>query len=44
MKFRNYDIDNSDNDLKQLYDFMPNSTFRMLICPSGSGKTNVLIT
>ena len=44
MKFRNYDIDDSDNDFKQLYDFMPNSTFRMLICgPSGSGKTNVLI-
>ena len=30
MKFHNYDIDNSDNDFKQFYDFMPNSTFRML--------------
>ena len=45
MKFRNYDVDNSDNDFKQLYDFTPNSTFRMVICgPSGSGKTNVLIS
>ena len=36
MKFRNYDIDGSDNDFKQLHDFMPNSTYRMLICgPSG---------
>ena len=40
----NYGIDDIDNDFKQLYDFIPNSTFRMLICgPSGSGKTNVLI-
>ena len=45
MKFRNYDINDSDNDFKQLHDFKPNSTFRMLICgPSGSGKTNVLIS
>lgn len=29
---------------KQLYDFMPDQTFRMLICaPSGSGKTNTLL-
>ena len=45
MKFRNYDIGDNNNNFKQLYDFMPNSTFRMLICgPSGSGKTNVLIS
>ena len=45
MKFRNYDIDNSDNVFKQLHDFMPNSTLRMLICgPSESDKTNVLIS
>ena len=37
-------IDNNDNNFKQLYDFMPNSTFRILIFgPSGSGKTTVLI-
>ena len=44
MKFHNYDINNSDNNFKQLYKFMPDSTFWMLICgPSGSGKTNVLL-
>ena len=44
MKFRNHDVDNSDNNFKQLFDFTPDRCFRMLICgPSGSGKTNVLI-
>ena len=44
MKFLNYDVHNSDKNFKQLYDFMPDRCFRLLICgPSGSGKTNVLI-
>ena len=42
MKFHKYDVDNSDNDFKQLYDFMPNRCFKLL-SPSGSGKTNVLL-
>ena len=40
---RNYDVDNKNKKFKQLYSFMPNDTFRMLICGnSGSGKTNLL--
>ena len=42
MGIPNYDS-NDDNfgKYKQLYNFMPNKCFRMLICgPSGSGKTN----
>ena len=41
----NYDsIDDNVGNYKQLYDFMPNKCFRMLICgPSGSGKTNTLM-
>ena len=45
MKIPNYDsaADNITN-YKQLLPFMPNKSFRMLICgPSGSGKTNVLL-
>ena len=42
----NYDTDDDDvvTNFTQLYDFMPNQCFRMLICgPSGSGKTNTLL-
>ena len=39
----NYDVDIKNKKFKQLYSFMPNDTFRMLICGnSGSGKTNLL--
>ena len=44
MEIPNYDS-NSDktNNYKQLYEYMPNKTFRMLICGgSGSVKTNLL--
>ena len=44
MEIPNYDS-NSDksNNYKQLYQYMPDDTFRMLICGgSGSGKTNLL--
>ena len=42
MRIPNYDAeDDTVSNFKQLYDFMPNKCFRMLICgPSGSGKTN----
>ena len=34
---------NIPTNFKQLYDYMPNDTFRMLITsPSGTGKTNLL--
>ena len=41
----NYDTDDDIvTNSKQLYDFMPNQCFRMLICgPSRSGKTNTLL-
>ena len=43
MDIPNYDNKNENNNFKQLYEFMPNDTFRMLICGnSGSGKTNLL--
>ena len=43
MEIPNYDVDNKNKKFKQLYSFMPNDTFRMLICGnSGSGKTNLL--
>ena len=43
MEIPNYDIDKKNKNFKQLYSFMPNDTFRMLICGnSGSGKTNLL--
>ena len=42
MEIPNYDIDVKNKKFKQLYSFMPNDTFRMLICGnSGSGKTNL---
>ena len=45
MKIPNYDIDDDVTaNFTQLYDFMPDRCFRMLICgPSGSGKTNTLM-
>ena len=45
MRIPNYDAeDDTVSNFKQLYDFMPNKCFRMLICgPSGSGKTNTLM-
>ena len=43
MDIPNYDNKNENNNFKRLYGFMPNDTFRMLICGnSGSGKTNLL--
>ena len=43
MEIPNYDVDNKNKKFKQWYTFMPNDTFRMLICGnSGSGKTNLL--
>ena len=45
MEIPNYDNTNKNrSNFKQLYSYMPDSCFRMLICGnSGSGKTNVLI-
>ena len=43
MEIPNYDVDIKNKKFKQLYSFMPNDTFRMLICGnSGSGKTDLL--
>ena len=43
MDIPNYDVDKKNKKFKQLYSFMTNHTFRMLICGnSGSGKTNLL--
>ena len=43
MEIPNYDDDTKNKIFKQRYSFMPNDTFRMLICGnSGSGKTNFL--
>ena len=43
MVIPNYDVDIKNKKFKQLYSFMQNDTFRMLICGnSGSGKTNLL--
>ena len=45
MLIPNYDnLLNKKNNFKQLYNYMPSKSFRMLICgPSGSGKTNALV-
>ena len=44
MEIPNYDVDVKNKKFKQRYSFMPNDTFRMLICGnSGSGKTNLLL-
>ena len=43
MEIPNYDDDIKNKKFKQLYSYMPNDTFRMLICGgSGCGKTNTL--
>ena len=43
MEIPNYDTDTKNKKFKQRYSFMPNDTFRMLICGnSGSVKTNLL--
>ena len=44
MEIPNYDSNNDKtNSYKRLYQYMPDDTFRMLICGgSGSGKTNLL--
>ena len=44
MDIPNYDSgEKSDNGFKQLYNYMPKNTFRMLLAGnSGSGKTNLL--
>ena len=44
MKIPNYGIKEDVGNYKQLYQFMPDLCFRILICgPSGSGKTNILL-
>ena len=44
MEIPNYDIDTTNKKFKQRYPFMPNDTFRILICGnSGSGKTSLLL-
>ena len=43
MEIPNYDTNSKNKKFKQVQPFMPNDTFRMLICGnSGSGKTNLL--
>ena len=43
MEIPNFDTYTKNKKFKQLYSYMPNDTFRMLICGnSGSGKTNLL--
>ena len=43
MEIPNYDSNTKNKKFKQRYSFMPDDTFRMLICGnSGSGKTNLL--
>ena len=43
MEIPNYDTNTKNKKFKQLKLYMPNDTFRMLICgSSGSGKTNLL--
>ena len=44
MKIPNYDKKETNNNFKQLYDYMPDRCFRMLICgKSGCGKTNTVL-
>ena len=44
MKIPNYDKRETSNNFKQLYDYMPDRYFRMLICgKSGCGKLNTVL-
>ena len=44
LEIPNYDDHTKNKKFKQLFPFMPDDTFRMLICGnSGSGKTNLLL-
>ena len=43
MEIPNYDVDIKNKKFKQLYSFMPNDIFRMLLCGNSQcGKTNLL--
>ena len=43
MEIPNYDVVNKNKKFKQLYSFMPNNIFRLLICGNtNSEKTNLL--
>ena len=43
MEIPNYDVDTKNKKFKQLYSFMPNDSFKMLLCGNtGTGKTNLL--
>ena len=43
MEIPNYDRENEKKKEKQLYEYVPKDTFRMLLAsPSGEGKTNLL--
>ena len=44
MEIPNHDKKETTNNFKQLYGFMPDRCFRMLICgKSGCGKTNTVL-
>ena len=44
MEIPNYDKKETTNNFKQLYDYMPDRCFRMLICGKpGCGKTNTVL-
>ena len=43
MEIPNYDRKNKKTDFKQLYQYIPKDTFRMILAsPSGGGKSNLL--
>ena len=44
MEIPNYDKKETTNNFKQLYDYMPDRCFRMLICgKTGCGKTYIVL-
>ena len=44
IKILNYDVEGKQSNYKQKVSFMPDRSFRMLLCsPSGSAKTNPLL-
>ena len=44
MEIPNYDKKETTNNFKQLYNYMPDKCFRMLICgETGCGKTNTVL-